>query len=312
MELRQIKYFRAVADFKSFTRAAVNCRVTQPALSRQISTLEEELGVELFIRDGRGAHLTPAGAEFYGRVSEVSDIVQGAIDAMRPYRSGKLSISVGVPPSLGPRFQSALARTLTQTTSDTELRLIEGYSSQLADWLTSGRLDVALLYGGIHHPQAEHVASMQEDLFLICPGQRKGAKRSIPFAELAQVPLISPDLPSTTRNEMERLARPLGVELNFGMQIDSVPAIKSIVADGGGYAILPHAAVEQEIDLGLLHTRDIIDPIPRLTLDLMVSTRSGLDRNIYGFCQSILAAMRDKIDSCDWKGARLITPSARG
>lgn len=306
MELRQIKYFCAVAELKSFTRAAIFCRVTQPALSRQIGALEQELEVELFVRDGRGAHLTPAGAEFFRRCADINGMVKEAADAMQPFRGRRQEISVGAPPSLGPEFLASMSAALTAFSSGPELRLVEGYSYQLADWLASGRLDLALLYRGASHAQAELLASLVESLFLICPGPSIGEPAPVRFAELPGYSLISPDLPSTTRGEMERLARPLGVKLNFKMQIDSVAAIKSMTASGIGHAILPYAAVEQEIGFGLVHARPITDPVPQLKLDLMASTRSGLDQRIYEFSRPILDCLRQKTESGEWKGARLL------
>ena len=78
MELRQLQYFRSVTELKSFSRAAVRVRIAQPAINRQVRKLEDEVGVALFYRDGRGAHLTEAGAEFYEPVCRALSLLETA------------------------------------------------------------------------------------------------------------------------------------------------------------------------------------------------------------------------------------------
>lgn len=302
MEIRQIKYFRAVAELKSFTRASIHCRLTQPAMSRQIKALEEELGVALLVRDGRGAHLTPAGSEFYRQIIHLDDVISDAVKATKAYGNGKSVVSLGAPPSLGPSFLATVAEELTQKYNGLDIRLVEGYSYQLADWLLSGRLDMALLYGGHEALQAEHIASVKEDLFLVCPNDELGVGQDTPFSDLVNLTIISPDLPSTTRAEMERLATLAGVELSFKMQIDSVPAIKSMVSQGLGYAVLPFAAIEHEVRNGDLGYRPIVQPTPNLSLQFVQNIRSGQDRIIYGASETILKCIVNKVGSNDWRG----------
>lgn len=105
MELKHLRYFLAVADLNSFSRAASHLNISQPALSRQIKKFEEELHAALFYRDGRGAHLTEAGSELYSHAIRITDRANLAVKAVHKHRNIELSeISVGAPRRWGRAF----------------------------------------------------------------------------------------------------------------------------------------------------------------------------------------------------------------
>ena len=108
MELRQLRYFLRVADFKSFSRAALAVRIAQPALSRHIRKLEEEMGVALFYRDGRGAILTEQGQRYYERVTDIlRQLDQAAAELQTDYDMPTGEVALGVPTELGPALHPA-------------------------------------------------------------------------------------------------------------------------------------------------------------------------------------------------------------
>lgn len=135
MELRQLKYFRVIAEVKSFNRALTVLFVSQPALSRQIKLPEDELEAKLFFRDGRGAQLTPAGAEFYAYVRGIENRLNEAREATEKYSGKSGEIAIGVPPSLGARFMTKATLATKELFPHMGLILIEDYSQQLTDMI---------------------------------------------------------------------------------------------------------------------------------------------------------------------------------
>ena len=302
MDLRKLKYFCAVADLKSFSRASLQLHIAQPALSRQVKRLEEELEVTLFHRDGRGAHLTDAGAELYRHATRIQDRVSGATDALKKYqKAGLREVAIGAPPSVGPHFLAEVAAAIEALDPDISLRVIEGYSTQLADWLATGRLDIALLYGVRAKANIEARLSVTERLCLFTPpGHRLTQSATVAFKDLSDITLLSPGLPSTTRDCMEDLAESAGLALSYKMQIDSIPALKAMVASGMGCAVLPKAAAIDEINAGTLGVAEITDPVAPLELVIGVSHLGKVPKEIYRVCDLMRDHIEEQIKSEAW------------
>ena len=144
------------------------------------------------------------------------------------------------------------------------IRFIEGYSYQLADWLQSGRLDVALLYGAQSYAFVETRITVREQLFIVGrPGDVVVVPDTIPFCQLEGLRIISPDLPSTTRSRLEEIAEGVGIALSYDLRIDSIGTIKALAATGFGYAVLPRTAVADEISQVLLDLSGSSSPMSR-------------------------------------------------
>ena len=147
MELRQLRYFLQVADFKSFSRAAIAVRIAQPALSRHIRKLEEELGVALFYRDGRGAILTEQGKRYYERVTDIlRQLDQATAELQSDDEMPTGEVVLGVPTELGPRFILQIVQSFRSRYPSARIRVAESGSAQIAEWLQSSRLDAGFIY----------------------------------------------------------------------------------------------------------------------------------------------------------------------
>ena len=305
MELRQLRCFSAVAEMGSFSRAAVELGLSQPALSKQIRALEEDLGVALLIRDGRGARLTAAGDELFRRFAAIEEQLAAARAAARRVGGAGRAISIGVTSSLGPLFQADLIRRIERATGQTEIRLVEGYSRQLQGWLHSGRIDVALMYGSKEDNTGEILAVVEEDLFLVtAPGHPLAVRSEVAFNDLGLAELLSLDQPSRVREMLEVEAMRRGIGLRFGHLIDSIGAIKVIVAGGAAAAVLPFAAVEREVREGRLVATAITDPVLQLDLAIVVSKRAGVARETVAVAREIEAMITERLASNQWLGSR--------
>lgn len=301
MELRQLKYFRVIAETKSFNRASAVLRISQPALSRQIKLLEAELRTDLFIRDGRGVQLTSAGHDFFGHVTRIEARLSKAVDdiSKRSGRNGKLAI--GIPPSFGPRFMTDVTLALRMQFPDHDFVLIEDYSYQLIDWVNSGRLELAIVYGS---PKSAHLTTYPfsaEQLFLITAPQ-DDMPNQISFKDLAKHEIMSPAIPSTSRSQLEAIAETNNIILKFGLQIDSLSTLRQLVADAGYRAVLPFPSVAEMVQSCAIRAVEIVDPTPVMTLSVIASSdlhRKGPPAEVFEILQKNLNNM---IASGYWRG----------
>jgi DNA-binding transcriptional LysR family regulator len=186
MELRHLRYFVAIAEEQSFTRAAERLWVAQPGLSTQIRRLEEELGVKLFERHARGVALTEAGAVFLERAraalaaaencrATVSDLESGLIGAIR------LGIATGMHWHLLP----ALLEDFGATRPDVELTVVESHGGTLLRDLRDGRLDALIAPSVFSCPELNHVEVGSEPwVVLVGPGHRLAQPGPISADEL--------------------------------------------------------------------------------------------------------------------------------
>lgn len=162
MELRHLRYFVAVADELSFTRAAARLHIAQPPLSRQISQLEEELGVQLFERSTRSISLTPAGAYLYQQARLIVARVRDVGDSVRRIgKGGRSWFGLGFVPSLLYGFLPELIRRLRETHPRVELGLNELTTAQQVDALKTGESMQALGVSSLRTTQSSERSSLK-------------------------------------------------------------------------------------------------------------------------------------------------------
>lgn len=294
MELRQLRYFVTVAELQNFTRAAAAVRIAQPALSRQIRKLEGELGALLLHRDGRSAILTDAGKKFYAHARSVlREIDDAKQDLLEEKETPTGSVGFGFPPHVGPTFAVSLVKRFTELCAKAHLRVVEGFSNQLADWLFTGRLDAALLYNASNYKHLRTEFTVNEDMCLVGPpGDRNTSGGQVAFSRLAGLPLIVPDRPSNTRARLEEAMAEANVTLEFSMEVDSLSTIKRLVASGQGYALLTFVTIHGEVESRQLSAAKVIKPSLRMPLSLATP--------IYGksrmLTRTLLSLIRDEVD----------------
>ncbi len=172
--LKQLRYFDALARERHFGRAAETCSVTQPALSMQISELEQTLGLTLVERTRAGVQLTAKGEELAARASrvlgDVRDLVAFAHHSNR-LLAGPLRL--GVIPSVAPYMLPPLLPLLRELHPDLELHVRETQTRHLKDELLDGKLDVLLLALPIKHPDLEELRLFEDRFLLALPKERK-------------------------------------------------------------------------------------------------------------------------------------------
>ena len=244
MNLQQIETFVQVAETGSFSKAAILLDIAQPALSRQVRALETELRETLLIRTGRGVALTDAGRRLLEHGHAIMQRVALAKEDLGSQRDEPVGrITVGLPPSLARRLTLPLIDIFSKDMPKARLAVVEGFSMNIAEWLTSGRMDLGLVYTPEPHPQIEAAPVLEERLCLIGPAASLQGRRGLDFEELGEYPLIMPQRGQIFRKLMEAQATLSQVKLNVVWEVSSVPAILDLVRGGYGYAALTDSAM---------------------------------------------------------------------
>lgn len=278
MELKQLECFVRVAELGSFSKAALVVRLPQPSLSRHVRRLEVELRETLFERTGRGVRLTDAGKRLFEHAAAIVQLATRAREEVGTHRGRPAGrVVVGMPPSMGRQLTPQLVDRFRSECPDARLCVVEGLSMYLLEWITTGRVDLALLHNPDPNDAIEIQPLLEEALCLVAPvgkGRRRAtAAAPIALRELSRYPLIVPDLGNTIRRFLEAEAARAGVHLNVAWEVSSIPTIIDLVALGHGYAVLTASAVAISGRGSTLTLHPLVEPRVMSTLCLAMSAK---------------------------------------
>ncbi len=273
MDFKQLRYFLSLVDAGSFSKAAVMLGIGQPALSRYIRTLEEELGIDLLYRNGRGIVLTEAGKilqEHAKAIVEHVSVASNEIQSLRSVPSGR--VIIGVPPTVGHVLIVPLVRQLKEEFPKVSLQVMEGYSGHVMEWLSLGRIDIAVLYNAAKTSTLNTEPLIEEELFLVGPTSDPAniGGSSIKAADLARLPLSLPSHPHGLRVLVDSIFSKLGVPLSVEFEIEALTANLKLAEEGSAYTILPYAAVQSLVVDGKVRVWAIEEP--RFSRQLVLAT----------------------------------------
>ena len=189
MEIRQMRYFEAVAAAGSFSRAALDLGMTQPGLSRQVKALEDDWGWRLFERSGRGVELTCEGRVALREVRKILRVVDGAVGRMKA-ENGSRHLRVGYAPSLTGDVLERAMECFLQRHADVRIELFDSSSEEMMEGLRSGRLDLVL--GVVQDSEEVRWRVIREvETGLVMPKtHRLAKKRTIRASDLAGEKLL--------------------------------------------------------------------------------------------------------------------------
>jgi LysR family nitrogen assimilation transcriptional regulator len=277
VDLKQLEYFRHVAELGSFTRAASFLSVVQPALSRQVRQLEVELGQNLFDRNGRGVVLTDAGARLLEHTRGILMQVGRARQELEDQRNGDSGhFTLGLPPSLGRSVTVPLVKAFGQLLPNASLATVEGLSAYILEWLNVGRVDCALVYNASPSPTVDLQPLLDDQLFLVAPlavKPARKARKTIPLAELADYPLIIPSRPHAMRMSVENALAGVGRKIRVAHEIECIPAIIDLVRQGLGFGVLPLNAVKSTQWADEVRVVPILAPVLKTPLSIATSAQ---------------------------------------
>ncbi|MFT3663543.1 LysR family transcriptional regulator [Piscinibacter sp.] len=282
MNLTQLRYFVRVAEMGSFSKAAIELDVAQPALSRQVRLLETDLRVTLLQRTGRGVLLTEAGKRLYDHAVSILQLVAHAredISANRGEATGR--IVIGLPPSMGRMLTLPLVDAFKQHLPRARLAIVEGLSAHIVEWISTGRVDLGLIHNPDANPAIETLHVLDEPLCLVSAaksatkGTTKGPARKapppLPFTELATLPLVLPEPSHAIRKLLETQAALAGLKLNIAYEVSSVSAILELVRSGHGHAVLAPSAIAASGQAVAFRMRPLAESVLRSALCIAVS-----------------------------------------
>lgn len=274
MDLKQLEYFLRVAELGSFTQASHALNIAQPALSRQIRMLEVELRQNLLNRNGRGVTTTEAGKLLLEHCRGILHQVDRAKEDMGRVQGALAGrVALGIAPSASKMMTVQLTRQFRKQLPNATLSISEGLSLVMQEWLLAGRLDIALLYNPSPSPGLDLSPLTDELLYLVGPRGPHPSDQPMPLRTLANIPLVIPNRPNTIRMLLESQMALIGSKPNIRLEIDGVPAILDLVADGAGYAVLTEHAILTSAQPDLYHIRRIVQP--ELRSRLYLATASG-------------------------------------
>ncbi|WP_077036818.1 LysR substrate-binding domain-containing protein [Pelomonas sp. KK5] len=258
MELRQLRYFLGVCEAGSLLKASARLHVAQPALGQQMSALEAELGTQLLLRSRKGVSPTEAGRTFAEHARLVLADVERAAQAVR--EAGALpsgSVTIGLPTTVALGATLPILAACRERLPQVRLQIVEAYSGFLAEWLQSGRLDVAILFGDKAENGLDKRALLDEELVFVTGSSMPALPKRLSLARLARWPLVLPSRGHGLRRIIDEACEPLGLQLDVVAEIDSLPSVKKAAEAGIGGTILSRVSVAEEIAGGRLQAARI-------------------------------------------------------
>lgn len=243
MELRHLRYFIGVAEEENVSRAALKLHVSQPALSRQVRDLEEELGFLLLTRSAKSVQLTDAGRAFLHGAIAVLQRAEEAVATARAVATGaRAELHVGYAPSLTARFLPQTLRAFQARSPGVRVKLHDFSTEEMLAGLREGKLQLAFV---VKHPallRGLHFEDLTRDAFrlAVAPKHPLAGRRAVKLAEAAREPLITynrKDYPDAHRH-LEALSAAVKNKPRVAEEHDSVSSLIAAVEAGNGVAIV--------------------------------------------------------------------------
>jgi len=264
-----------VASHGSFLRAAISMGMSQSQLSRQVAALEAHLQQKLFHRHGRGVALTDFGQRIMPRIQSLIAELE-AFEALARDARALLSgdVAVGVIPLVSRHLASSLVRRLQSTHPGIRLRMLEAYSGQIEEWLSSGRIDIGVFnrYGRARPAQADPL--MRGHVSVIgAPDHALFRQKDITFDALKHVPIAMPARPNSLTDHMFATAANRNITLNIALEAGTSSLIQEAMLASGMVTLSPAGTYAQAINDNRLTARRLRNPGVEQTTWIATSTQ---------------------------------------
>lgn len=264
MNLYHLRYFVTLAHLEHYTKAAEQLSITQPSLSHAISSLENELDVRLFEKDGRNVVLTKWGATFLKDVEEVLSLLDSSIGNLQMIGSGNGTIHLAFVRTLGTEFIPRLMREFISSNPDKSIQFKlhngGGLSADIIAGLKNKCYDVAFCSKHTADPAIDFVPIASQELVLIVPKEHPLAgKDCTMLCETLAYPQIVFDNRSGLRGIVDGLFSEIGAFPTPAMEAEEDQVVAGLVAQGFGIAIVPRMHILESLPVKILQ---ITDPKP--------------------------------------------------
>lgn len=289
MKLKQLEFVLWTTRLGSISKAASKLRVAQPAVSRQIQLIEEELGVQLFHRDGHGARPTHAAEILAAAAVQVFaqiDDAKAEIENSKESPTGE--VRLGLPPSLTYYFAANIDNLVKARYPNIHLKISEGWTGYLYDWIISDTIDIGIMYSS---QVTEHLAwepLVTEELCVIGPPSENLYPSEYSLTHVAQLPLVLPPFPHGLRLVIDKAFAKHGLTPNVISEAEVWRILKDQVQNGSAFALLPPSEVREDIEAHRLSVTPIAAPGIRRTLCVARSGQKRTTKAVMKVFESIL------------------------
>jgi DNA-binding transcriptional LysR family regulator len=261
--LAQLEGFLEIAQRGSVSRAAEALFVTQPALTARLKGLERELGTDLFVRTGRGVHLTDAGRAFlpYAQRS-LQAVAEGRHLVAELARGGAGELALGAAPAVSTYVLPAVLERYHSRYPNVQLAVRTGHSEEVLELVLREEVELGLIRA-LRHPDIASTPLYEDELVLVChPAHPFAARGEIEIGAIGEERVILFDRTSSYHELTAGLFREAGVVPRGVMELDNIDATKKMVRQGLGVAMVPHTAAAEELEAGTLRSVLITDAAP--------------------------------------------------
>ncbi|WP_243718642.1 LysR family transcriptional regulator [Actinomadura sp. KC06] len=262
LDVKQLKALVTVAEVGSVTRAAEVLHLVQPAVTRQIRALEQDLGVALFERTRQGMRPTDAGLILLERARRALNELERARAEIQPAPGAVTGIvTVGLLDSSSDLLAEPLVSAIARDHPGIDLRVLTAYSGHLQQWLDDGDLDLSLLYDLDDTPSLNVKPLVREKLWAVAPPTAGLlAAVPVPFEEVAAHPLVMPAAGHGLRALIDAAAARAGTAMNVVVQTNSMHVQKQLVRAGHGWTVLPGVGIAEDVANGSLSAAPLCEP----------------------------------------------------
>ena len=276
MDLRQLDYFVHVAELGSFSKAASLLSIAQSALSTRVRKLEVELKQPLLHRNGRGVTPTDAGKRLLQHARGILMQVNRTREELAEFRSTPSGhIVIGLPPTIARLLTVPVLKDFRSHFANASIGIMEGLSASIVEWLTTGRIDIGLVFNPAPSPAIEIVPLHEEPMYLI--GARTAGRqprgRAVPLRQLPRYPLIVPSRPNANRMRIEAQLAYFGLKPTIALEVDGVASVLDAVREQYGYAVLPLTSLRSYESQERFFMRPIVRPKLLIQLSLVISAQ---------------------------------------
>lgn len=258
MELRQIRYFLAICEHGSFSRAAEACDLTQPALSKAIKALEDEVGGAVFHREGRRLVLTELGRMIRPHLERLAGEQEAALTVAKNFRLMRHTpLRVGVLPTIGPARIGGFLREFRDANPGVETAISEGLAESLARRLEAAELDLAIANPAAGFGDSFRSEPLYPERYVVvfAPGHPFASKDAIKLADVHQAHYVD-RLACEMRDMVMQVLGARGIELYAKFRSDREDWVQAMVRSGLGFAFMP----EYSITATGLVSRPLVEP----------------------------------------------------
>lgn len=308
MDIKQLRAFITISETKNITKAAAMLNIVQPAVSRQIHLLEEELGTVLFERGRHGMHITHEGKilEGYARRA-LKELEQAKMELTSSDIALKGTINIGIVASLSELLSVALMRVIKTKFPDVNLKISIGYSGHLQEWLISGDIDLALNYATASSKFLDTQPIVREKLWLIGPANSNLKPNvALSMLDMAELSFILPYSPHRLRTVTEHGFKKQNVDLKIVAEINDLNVQKQLVKEGFGYTILPLVSVKNDLQQNSVKVAPINHPDFIRDIAISLPNTRHISKLMYTIANEISLFAHEAVESKIWLGGEWI------